>query len=453
MRICLIMPKSERIPVLRTAYSPPLGLMSIGAYVRQHASEAEVCLVNAELLDECEVLTAIVQHEPDIIGITTNVGCYRSALHLAKKVKQMLPHVITILGGPYVSSLWKECLRRRSYIDFCVVGDGEIPMARIAGGEVIQHIPGIAWRDSALGIVLNEPEDTPLDHYNNPDWLLVDTNSYQQSYKAAYGISDAVFASIYSMKGCSWRVKSGGCIFCGLVRPTVRKRSPERVWQEIESLKLSFGCNHFWELSDTICSDVSWLRHLAKLRADCSESLYFRGYARSAEITEEVADLLSDIGFKEMFIGVESGDDAILRATNKGSTARTNIRATRLLARRRISTFASIVLGLPGETTQSLDRTYDHVISLFEEGLSTLSVCVFTPYPGSRAFTMMVQEKDSDYQDADVFTWPEFAQAWVEKYCKCNFNEVMEALARLSEVKGCFYEDNFAYVDREYDIN
>jgi len=87
MRIALVMPKSERVPILRTEYSPPLGLMSIGAMLRQRGQCNPVELINGEFMDEDQVVDQVRQGGFDIVGISTNVGNYRSALAVAKRVK------------------------------------------------------------------------------------------------------------------------------------------------------------------------------------------------------------------------------------------------------------------------------------------------------------------------------------------------------------------------------
>jgi radical SAM superfamily enzyme YgiQ (UPF0313 family) len=428
--------------------------MSIGAAIKKYNPDCSVKLVNGELMSgEEELISTIYEDNPDVVGISTNVGCYRSALSLAKRIKRDRKNVLIVLGGPYISTMWQECLRNRDYIDACVIGDGEMPMVEISKGVPLSDIAGVAIRDSFNQPYLREPVYYDLDDYPDPDWGLINAKVYQDAYREIYNRPHATVASINAQKGCQWREKTGGCIFCGLVRPSVRTRSPLRVWQEIELLNKTYGCDHFWELSDSICSNVSWLTEFSELKP-ATANYFFHGYGRASEITDVSVALLKKIGFREMFIGIESGDDEILKASTKGTTASTNLRATKTLAKHGINTFASIVLGLPGESVQSLQTTYAHVQKLFANGLYTLSVCVLTPYPGSKAFQLILEDKDigPDYRGKDFFDWPFFAKLWVEKNCKCGFSDIMEMLDKYSKVPGCLYEDNFTYTDRVYDI-
>lgn len=106
-RVVLIIPSSERVKVLRTAYSPPLGLLSIGAILRQQTNNTDILVVNGELYStEDACIKDIIAHKPDIIGISTNVGCYRAALSIAKKLKAYRNKHLIVLGGPYVSTSW-----------------------------------------------------------------------------------------------------------------------------------------------------------------------------------------------------------------------------------------------------------------------------------------------------------------------------------------------------------
>lgn len=408
-------------------------------------------ILNGEIYPSEETfLRDILEYKPDIVGISTNVGCYRSALHIAKKIKNQ--NKIIILGGPYISSMWKECLTNRPYVDYCVIGDGEIPMVQFINGLEPKNISGFAARD-LLGTPHLTPQiDPPLDDYPDPDWSLIDATIYQKAYQQTYCQPDAIFASINAMKGCRWQERSGGCIFCALLRAKLRKRSPERVWQEINRLYNDYGCNHFWELSDTIGCDIEWLSHFEALKPNRLVS--FRGYLRSSEATYESVELLARLGYKEVFIGIESGDNDILKNANKGTTIATNKKATIALNKAGIKTFASIVLGLPGESKKSLQATYDHVCDLFNSGLYTLSVCIFAPYVGSSAFRRLLADKKIgfEYRGQDVFNFPELSKLWVETQCQCSWDDIIEYSQLLGAIPSSLYEDNFSYIKRNYDI-
>lgn len=166
MRVVLVTPSSERVKILRTNYLPPLGLLSIGASMLQLTSDTDVAVVNGELYstkDAC--LKDIMAYKPDIVGISTNVGCYRAALSIAKKLKTYRNEYLIVLGGPYVSIMWRECLRNRSYIDYCVVGDGEMPMVELVNGVLPERIAGLAKRDISGKPYLTLQVDVPLDNY------------------------------------------------------------------------------------------------------------------------------------------------------------------------------------------------------------------------------------------------------------------------------------------------
>lgn len=452
-QIVLAIPSSERVKTLRTNYNPPIGLLSIGASIRQSTKDASVAVINGEFYStEDAFLKDILSFEPDIIGISTNVGCYRTALSIAKKLKACRNKHIIVLGGPYVSVIWRECLKNRSYIDYCVVGDGEIPMTELINGTLPEHIAGLAQRNTARVPHLTPQADTPLDNYPDPDWSLIDITKYQEAYRQTYNQQNATLASINAMKGCRWQEKSGGCIFCALLRAKLRQRSPERVWQEINKLHETYGCNHFWELSDTIGCDIEWLRCFSSLKP--IRPISFRGYLRASEATQESVRLLSTLGYEEVFVGIESGDDKILKKANKGSTVGLNKRATILLKEAGIKTFASVILGLPGESRQSLKATFNHMCDLLDSGLHTLSVCIFTPYVGSIAFSRLLNDKKigEQYRGSDVFDWPIFSRMWVQTQCECEWSDILEYSKRLNSIPSSLYEDNFSYIEREYDI-
>jgi anaerobic magnesium-protoporphyrin IX monomethyl ester cyclase len=212
-----------------------------------------------------------------------------------------------------------------------------------------------------------------------------------------------------------------------------RGRPVDHVWREIAGLKNSWDVNFIWDVSDSFTSSRDWVLNFAANRpSDINVSFFL--YARSCELDSEMVDALAAIGCEEIFIGIESGDDALLRSANKGTTTDNNLQAACLLASRDIRMFPCFVLGLPGESQQSLEKTIHHakILSSLCE-LSTVSASVLVPLPGSPAFSHLgkTPKGKSLLFDADTFNLEELGRLWVDTYCKASWTSIHDAINQI----------------------
>ena len=99
-----------------------------------------------------EVLTRIVNKKPDVVGFSCYIWNIEATLHLLKKLKSIIPNVISVLGGPEVSYNAGQVLETEPSVDYIISGEGEKPFALFLNdiliGKKPQDIPGLCFRDS-----------------------------------------------------------------------------------------------------------------------------------------------------------------------------------------------------------------------------------------------------------------------------------------------------------------
>lgn len=416
----------------RTGVYPPLCLATLAAYIRHHSPDIPVELLDGEILGASEICSRV---EPGVVGISCNLMTYDSALKIAEEAAAGESRVI--LGGPFPSSMAKTILKNRSYIDAVVVGDGEFALHKYINGEPFETIPNLCFRRGD-SIVQNPESASNLESLPIPDYLNLNLEEYFEGYETRYSDFKPFRRSlaIYSRKGCIWRDASkGGCVFCMIPHKGIRYKSPKKLWEEIVFFNREYGVDFFWEVCDTFTENSRWIDEFVACRPS-SLDVAFHVYGRACNISRKMARQLKTLGVYEVFIGAESGDDEILELMNKGIKVDQTRRAVDLLAEEGISVILSFVLGLPGETSRTLQKTIDFARELYLYGnIVETSTSILLPIPGSNAFEMLMKVPEmKDKHSSDLLDLEELKMDWIKHFTQTNNDELQAALSSTLQV-------------------
>ncbi len=414
----------------------PLGILSIGTYIKQNNPGAEV-----EILDGNNVLTLDeVKHRlaADLVGISTTALNYDNAIEVAKIAKKRGAQVI--LGGATATPLAKEILKYFNFIDAVIKYDGETAFSKYIAGAPLNTIENLVYRHG------NEIKENPiklpcLDELPVPDRDLLEMevyfeNSKNPDYPICHPFKRPV--NIYSQKGCIWRSQvEGGCMFCSIPYYDLRLREPKLVWDEISSLVEKYQADFFWDPSDNLVGDKEWFQAFCAAKPT-NLKIHYTNYADAKGIDEEIARLLAESGCVSVFLGMETGDPEMLTSMNKRSTFEDNLRAMELLQKYRIGVIAGVVVGAPGESKQSLERTVSFLKRLTEfDNFDRFEWGSLIPFPGSRANRMLrehpqLKNKYLNFGDTSyLFQLVCMIQDWHKYYCDIDFADILELQARL----------------------
>jgi radical SAM superfamily enzyme YgiQ (UPF0313 family) len=149
-----------------------------------------------------------------------------------------------------------------------------------------------------------------------------------------------------------------------------------------------------------------------------------------------MARQLKSLGVYEVFIGAESGDDEILELMNKGIKVDQTRRAVELLANEGISVIVSFVLGLPGESSRTLQKTMDFARELYRYGnIVETSTSILLPIPGSNGFEMLMKVPGMKEKHAsDFLDLEELKLDWIRNFTSTGPDELQDALRTTLDV-------------------
>ncbi len=325
-----------------------------------------------------ELAQNLTVFRPNFVGVTFTSFLYREAKDIAAATKKNNRAVVTIAGGVHSSVLPRETLEDSEF-DMAVYGEGELTLKEIINGVPREEIAGLAFKQGSK-IVVNRPRALmdDLDRLPFPAWHLYDLGRYRVPRINA---RRNPVGAIETSRGCPFQ-----CIFCNksVFGSRFRVKSPPRVVDEMAAmLRAGFREIHIWEdgfatnpdHAKAVCDEI--VRRGLKFPWNVYNGI------RIGRLDEELFRKLKQAGCYRVSLGIESGSQEILDRVNKGITL-DQVRNTVSLARSAgVETLSFFLVGLPGETEETMRRTIDFAREL---GCDLNKVGIATPIPGTPMF-------------------------------------------------------------------
>lgn len=152
----------------------PLGLAYLSAVLKKDGHEVKIMDLRAENILESEITKRIRSFNPDFFGVTSTTCQIYESVQLLNLVKAKFPHIKTILGGSHVSALPEKTLKEFPFIDFGLVGEGEITFPEFLSvyskrGD-IEKVKGLVFqKDGKVLFTGHRPYLEDLDSLPFPD--------------------------------------------------------------------------------------------------------------------------------------------------------------------------------------------------------------------------------------------------------------------------------------------
>lgn len=413
MRVLLINPKF-RLPI-DTRTTAHLGLAYLGAVSERRG---DTVVVFDSDVEKQPVTEFIQEYRPHIVGITANTPQVKQAWRTAKAIKEIMD-VPIVLGGPHVSVLPEESCEK-PYVDVVARGEGEDTWIDIcvrleaflkehpeydidAGGafstEALMHsenavfdaCDGISWKTSDGQIHSNRDRDAiaDLDSLPWPAYHLFKMDRYTNLQPATDHVDGARSFSILTSRGCPYR-----CTFCSqsIMPIKWRSRSAESVLAEWRHLVEELGAEEIGVLDDSANIRVKRLEEIANLLIENNLNhvpwIFVNGI-RANLASKELLLLLKRAGLKRTAFGVETGDPEILKSIDKKIDLDTIRAAFKNAKEVGLETIAFMIIGLPGETRQTMQNSINFAIEI-DPMIANFSM--MTPYPGTKVYEIVKRQ-------------------------------------------------------------
>jgi len=361
---------------------PVLGLSYISACLEQNGFDCRIFDAVFWRWSDKELVHHVENYRPDLVGMTAMTHEITRAAHIATLLKNRLNKIPTVVGGPHITALPTRTLAEFPAFDYGVCGEGEktiVELARLLldGGSVpdLRSIKGIVFRDKEE-IIVNEPrpflESEELEKLPYPAFH----HYYGDDSKALAGSHS--YYVMFTARGCPYN-----CSFCmQVLGRQVRCFSPERIVKEIEYSISRYGA-HTIDFADEIFLFNNKRTHeilQLMIERDLPKQIKWSGLTRANMVNRELIALAKQAGCFRLEMGVESGDNDILKSIRKSITVEQVKEAVKIIKQNDISLGTCFLLGHPHETRETAQKTIDLAAKL---NTDTIAVGIMVPYPGT----------------------------------------------------------------------
>jgi hopanoid biosynthesis associated radical SAM protein HpnJ len=332
-------------------------------------------------LDDC--LT--IAKDFDMVVMYTSTPTLQIDIETARRIKEKKPGIVTVLTGPHVTILPEESLLAgKGAIDIVCRGEFDYSTKELCEGREWDRVDGISFiRD---GKTVHTPDRPPIEDLDALPFVA-------PVYKRDLPIKEYViphflnpYVSIYSSRGCP-----SHCIYCLWPQTfsgrRMRTRSPQNVYEEIKWIKDNVP--EMRELSfddDTFTADRKHARAVAELIKPLGISWTINARANT---DFETLKVMREAGLRHVVVGFESGNEQILKNIKKGVTKDQAIEFTRNCKKLGLSVHGAFIMGLPGETRQTIQETIEFAKRM---DLNSIQASLASPYPGTEFYELCKQE-------------------------------------------------------------
>lgn len=407
MKTLLINPPQTFYPGSESpAGNLPLGLMYIAATLTKAGYPTEI--LDAFMTDSLpkkdgetmlvgmpfeQIRREIESRKPQIVGIAGPFTCQiDNTVKVSDLAKQVNPDILTVVGGPHVTTVPQGFLEEAESVDIAVVGEGEFIMPEIAqyfeGKKPIEEILGIAYRQ--LGEVkANGPRDfiTNLDELPYPAYDLVNMERYLNPKNIGYRSFRNRAISMVTSRGCPFN-----CCFCAVhlhMGRGFRANSAAYVLDHIQYVVEKYDVKNIFFEDDNLTLDS------ARFEAICDGLIQKKikiGWETPNGVRADCLNLsllqkMKKSGCKSVFFGVESGDQTILdNVICKSLDLKRVTEVAKICRDIDLKTGAFYIIGFPGEKKENMQKTVDFALKLKRDYDVGMHLFMATPSYGTRLY-------------------------------------------------------------------
>jgi hopanoid biosynthesis associated radical SAM protein HpnJ len=327
--------------------------------------------------------TINIAKDYEFLVLFTSTPGFPGDIRLVEQMKKANPNLKIAFVGPHVSVLPEKSLQECPGIDFIARKEFDYAVVEFAKGKPLSEILGISYRKNG-SIVHNpdRPQITDLDAL--PDVIDVYRRDLDpRRYTVPFLLHP--FVSLYTTRGCPAQ-----CTFClwpqTLSGHPWRKRSTDKVAAEMAKAK------EYWPwVKEFFFDDDTFNLQKARTIELCAKlkPLGLTWSCTSRVTTDyETLKAMKEAGCRLLIVGYESGDAQILKNIKKGATVERARQFTKDCRKLGLVIHGDFILGLPGETRETIDRTIQFAKELDVE---TIQVSVAHAYPGTEPYDFAVK--------------------------------------------------------------
>jgi hypothetical protein len=314
----------------------------------------------------------------ELLVLFTSTPGFDVDVKMAGMMKNANPKLKVCFVGPPVTVEPEKTLNATTAIDFIVRKEFDHQIVDYANGKPLEELPGVSFRKD--GKIVNNPERGVIENLDELPWV---SKVYKRdldvtNYNVPFLLNP--FISLYTSRGCP-----AMCTFC--LWPQThsghrwRLRSSDDVAAEMKYIKENFP-----QVKEVFFDDDTFNYQKARTIELCSKLKPLNmTWSCTSRVTTDFDTLkaMKEAGCRLLIVGYESGDPQILKNIKKGATIDMAERFTANCKKLGLVIHGDFIVGLPGESRESIRKTIDFAKKLDNE---TIQVSIAHPYPGTEFY-------------------------------------------------------------------
>lgn len=412
----------------------PLSLFYIKGYAETDptisASSRIDVVVPEDASDAARTAAEIVARKPDIVGFSCYIWNMLHTMEIARRVKEQAPGTTIVVGGPDVSSVPKKALATYPWIDVVVRGEGEETFRELLSHWVAQGKPGVgAGLREIQGLGFRENDEIVLTE-KRPflEDLDVIPSPYLNGCIDLKGESRSILFETY--RGCPFK-----CSFCFYPKDygnLLHSFSMDRVREDLGNI-LKSGAKNIFLMDPTFNIPPKRAKEILRFIADnrVASDLSVTVELRVDLLDQEFMGLLKQAGISVVEIGLQSSNDAALRAVDRKQNMRKITDNVHFLQSIGVEVVFQLIFGLPEDT--------------YEDYLDSLDFCIGLKPTKIEPYRLQLLPGTPMYENAALLGL-EFVDRGERKVVatRTMSKEDIERAEMLTRLLDCFYDDKVA---------
>lgn len=377
-KVVLIVPPSLQIPTPGREFlvtGPLEGFTYMATLIRKMGYKLKV--VDCRLKENINQMVIENVEEADAIGIAAFCDSFVFLQEITNLIKEKYPQKLIFLGGPLVTSL-PDILLKNTFADCAVLGEGELTLIEFfdryftQGKTDFSDIKGMAYKEDG-NVRINQPRPQIKNLDNLPFLDYTIWPNYESIVKNGQIL-------ISSMRGCPVE-----CSFCFKTIPALRLKSLERFEEEVAYLKRMTKFDYTW-LND-LTLNVIEERAMRVGEILKKYDIKYHCFARVTKFSSALAHKLKGTGCLGIWFGMESYDQKVLDYSRKKISIEDINKAASVAQDAGMATRGLFIVGLYGETKESLRK-----MSAFIKKSNFLPLVKYlVPFPGTSLYKYALQ--------------------------------------------------------------
>ncbi len=371
MRVLLISANNEKKPYPVA----PLGLAYLsGALITEGHDVRILDLCFVENVENF-LNTSIGEFSPELIGVSIrNVDnlTYPLSISYLPFIKSVTDYIKAITDAPIVLggsgfSIFPNSMLSYLGLDIGVIGEGEKAMMGLAGGEGIEVIPNLVFREGN-GFCRNMME--PVEDFKSPLRGLINNEAY---------LRWGGMGNIQTKRGCPFN-----CIYCTyplIDGRKVRLREPDDIGEEIGHMHREYGIDHIFFVDDIFNYPVEHAETICREMIRRKINVRWTAFCNPAFMSPSLFTLMKEAGCQGIEFGTDSLSQPVLKKLGKSFTPEDVRNACESSRKAGLGTAHYIIFGGPGETPETMKETFEELDRL--DPTAVIAMIGIRVYPGT----------------------------------------------------------------------